>query len=75
MNEILRNNFFGVAYIFSSTNMGFPLCCIRHQKLNDRGIFFKLTGQNSSDETSFPNWLAMEPPKHSLTDLLIGNDL
>ena len=75
MNEILHNNIFGVAYIFSSTNMGFPLCCIHHKKLNDWGRFFKLSGQNSFNETSFPNWLAMEPPGHSLIDLLIGNDL
>ena len=75
MNEILRNKCFGVAYIFSSTNMGFPLCFIYHKKLNGQGRFFKLTRHNSSNETSFPNWLAMEPPRHSLTYLLIGNDL
>ena len=43
--------------------------------MNSRGRFFKLSRQNSSNETSFPDWLAMEPPRNSLTDLLIGNDL
>ena len=75
MNEILHNKVFGLAYIFCFENTSFPLCCIRHKKLNGWERFFKLTRHNSSDETSFPDWIAMEPPRNSLIDLLIGNYL